>query len=64
MPAARPVRTAWFNETITLAGVAPLPGDTASQLPPLVLAVAVKFAVPVLVESARLCAAGTLPPDW
>ena len=61
VPAARPVGT---TEIIRLLGVAPVAGETASHLPPLVVAaIAEKEAAALLdVLMATLCAAGVLAP--
>ena len=60
IPADRP---AGFTETLRLAGVAAVPGVTASQ-PTGELAVALRLRVGPLLTTDTLCAAGVAPPIW
>jgi hypothetical protein len=51
-----------FTVTETLPGVLPLAGETDSQLPLVVVAVAVKFKDPGVPVTEMVCAAGADPP--
>jgi hypothetical protein len=60
IPSERP---AGLTETLKLAGVAAVPGVTASQ-PTGELAVALRLRVGPLLTTDTLCAAGVAPPIW
>jgi hypothetical protein len=52
------------NVAVPVVGVVPLAGETESQLPPVLVAVAVKPRLCPPPETLTVCGDGSVPPAW